>query len=105
MKKLLAVRRKYPKLNKILPANACLAKDKMSMELCMQVFNKDVITLLKSIHKEDSVSEEGQVAGSSAEFFEYMENSYFLLYVFYSKSNFTEGGKWGKRQLTYSCGE
>jgi hypothetical protein len=58
MTKLLAVCCKYPKLNKILPTDACLAKDKMSMELCTHVFNKEIITVLKSIHGEDPSSQE-----------------------------------------------
>ena len=77
--KLLDVHRKFPELNEVLPADAYIAKDKMNMRLCMQLFNEDVVTVLKSIYARDSTSYEGQVAGASASLFEKIERYYFLM--------------------------
>jgi hypothetical protein len=50
----------------------------MDMELCMSLFDKDVIHVLQSIHLTDT-SKLGQIAGASAFFFEKMQRYYYLM--------------------------
>lgn len=49
------------------------------MALCMKLFSKAVVAELQFIHKEDPTSEEGRIAGASADLFGKMERYYFLM--------------------------